>query len=147
MSVKKPELWMAAGLPESGITEWAMSTGHPVVSPDALRTVIHGTNFRKTMEPFIWATAKIMVATLFEAGHEVVVLDAPIFSERNRKQWFDTRWDRRCFWFDVPVEVCKERAIDRGREDLLQVLDRMADHFDVPSAEREGFVSVQHFSE
>jgi predicted kinase len=69
-------LIMTVGLPRSGKSTWAIAQGHPVVCPDAIRLALHGQPFIATAEPVVWATAKLMVASLFEAGHGVVILDA-----------------------------------------------------------------------
>ena len=139
----KPTLTICVGLPMSGLEEWCIKTGFPVVSPDALRQVIHGQAFRKNAEPLIWSFAKTMVGALFEAGHTEVVVEAPLWSRPHRNQWIDTRWNLRAVYFPTHKDECVKRAKENGRNDLVSIINRMSDTFDAPSARDESFLSVE----
>lgn len=118
------------GLPRSGKTTWARKQVHPVVNPDAIRLAIHGQKFIPEAEPFVWATAKAMVRALFLAGHRTVILDATNTTRKRRDEWRSTEWATffRCFF--ESVDTCKERAVSDGRQDLVEVIDRMAVQFE-----------------
>lgn len=87
-------LIMTVGLPRSGKSTWAMQQGHPVVCPDAIRMALYGQPFIKEAESIVWATAKLMVAALFEAGHDTVILDGTNLTSKYRDEWKDERWKR-----------------------------------------------------
>lgn len=118
-------LIMTVGLPRSGKSTWAIAQGYPVVCPDAIRLVLHGQAFRKEAEPIVWATAKLMVAALFEAGHDTVILDATNLTSKYRDEWKDARWIRQYQVFDTSKEECIKRAITTNQEYLVPVIERM----------------------
>lgn len=126
MSESHPSLHMTVGLPRSGKSTWAREQGWPIVNPDSIRLAIHGTAYRAEVEPLVWATAKLMVAALFLAGHRNVILDATNTTRERRDQWKDVRWERVFNEFIVPVETCIERAVTSGKEELIPVIRQMA---------------------
>jgi predicted kinase len=121
--VEQKRLILMVGLPRSGKTTYALSTGAPVVSPDAIRLALHGQPFVATAEPFIWATAKLMVASLFEAGHSVVVLDACNITAARRNEWLDLRWQLGFVEMLTQASECYRRA-GKGSP-LIDVIARM----------------------
>jgi predicted kinase len=115
------------GLPRSGKSTWARRQAYPVVNPDAIRLAMHGQRFYGPAEPLVWATAKLMVRSLFGAGHKVVILDATNMNRKRRDEWQSSEWGT---FFKPILEtalVCKERAKADGMEDLVPVIDRMAE--------------------
>lgn len=125
-------LLMTIGLPRSGKSTWARQQAVPIVCPDAIRLALHGQPYIKTAEPLVWATAKLMVASLFEAGHETVILDATNTIARYRDEWLDDRWECRYVLFGTHKDECIRRAIASDQEYLLPVIHRMAEGFEVP---------------
>lgn len=123
-------LILMVGLPRSGKSTWAKQSGFPIVSPDAIRLSIHGEAFNSKAEPWVWVTAKVMVSSLFEAGHNIVVLDATNTSRKRRDEWISDKWETRFKSIDISKEVCMDRAKDGGREDLLPVIERMVEFFE-----------------
>ena len=127
-----PILLCTVGLPRSGKTTWAKAThrdkGTPIVNPDSIRLAIHGQRFIPEAEPFVWATAKAMVAALFLAGHEVVILDATNTTKKRRDEWQSSKW-RTMF---VVMDACKEECLRRaaGDAEIIQVIKRMAASFE-----------------
>jgi predicted kinase len=132
-------LLMTVGGPRSGKTTWAKDKGHPIVSPDAIRLALHGKSYISNAEPFVWAIARTMVAALFEAGHDTVILDACNNSVRRRDDWKSSRWMRAFIIFDTATtDVCVQRARADGRDDLIPVITRMAEqHEPVTDAEHD----------
>ena len=131
-------LVLTVGLPHSGKSTWARRQGLPVVNPDSIRLALHGQVFQPLAEPFVWATAKVMVRALFLAGHSTVVLDATNTTEKRRSEWTDREWAL-CFRvFDTPAAVCAERARQAGREDLLPVIERMAAQYEPVETSYQG---------
>ncbi len=124
------KLILTVGLPRSGKSTWARSTEYPIVSPDAIRLAIHGQAFVDLAEPFVWATAKVMVRALFEAGHKTVIVDATNTTRERRDDWKSSGWVRQYKTFEASVAVCKERAIQTYRQELIEVIDRMHEQFE-----------------
>lgn len=118
-------LTLPVGLPRSGKSTWSRAQGVPIVNPDAIRMVLHGTAFRAEAESMVWAIAHTMVEALFEAGHDRVILDACSVSSRRRDEWRSKKWRTEYVLFRTSPEVCKERARANGQDYLLAVIDRM----------------------
>lgn len=131
----KQTLILTVGLPRAGKSTWARQSGFPIVNPDAIRLALHGQAFFGPAEPFVWAMARLQVRSLFLAGHPVVVLDATNTTPKRREEWLDHGWEIRFKTFDTPVEVCLERARCGGREDLVPVIQRMAEALSIPDPE------------
>lgn len=135
-------LIMTIGLPRSGKSTWArqlsQEQGYPIVNPDSIRLAIHGQVYAAQAEPLVWATAKVMVRSLFYAGHNVVILDATNTSRQRRNDWIDPEWNRVFQIFHTPKEECIRRATEGMRPDLISVIERMdattdKDYFHIPS--------------
>src|SRR4051812_30122694 len=103
-------LLVTVGLPRSGKTTWAQSTGHPIVCPDAIRLALHGQRFVPEAEPYVWAIAQTMVMALFLAGHKTVILDATNTTKERRKMWVSRNWMTKFRVFDTDENECIRRA-------------------------------------
>lgn len=124
------KLILTVGLPQSGKSTWARSTEYPIVNPDAIRLAIHGQSFVDLAEPFVWATAKVMVRALFGAGHTTVILDATNTTRKRRDDWKSSDWVREYRICTTSVAVCKERATQTYRQELIEVIDQMHEQFE-----------------
>lgn len=133
-------LIMNIGLPRSGKSTWSMKQDCPVVSRDAIRLAHHGEAFNPKCEEFITFIENLMVDSLFEAGHENIILDACHTSLRYRNRWRNRMNGRDVQivynYFDTDIDTCKKRAIATGQEYLLPVIDRMHKAF-VPLTKEE----------
>jgi len=125
------------GLPRSGKSTWARRQRFPIVNPDSVRLSIHGTPFVASAEPLVWAIVKVMVSSLFEAGHNYVILDATCINKQSRIQWMSSQWKTYFKVITEPVNVCIERARKDGREDLIPVIERMYDQFELLGDDEE----------
>lgn len=135
-SVEAPgrRLILTVGLPRSGKTTWARQQGHPIVNPDSIRLALHGQRFYGPAEPTVWATAKLMVAALFGAGHETVILDATNVSAKRRDDW--KSYEPTMQIFETDPATCIARAWDIGDEAIVPVIKRMAEEWDLPASWR-----------
>lgn len=124
-------LILMVGLPRSGKTTkaWKLSERHsaPVVNPDSIHRVLHGTAYRDEANPIVWGIAKMMVRALFEAGHEFVILDACNNTIARREEWKDPTgliWDREYFYLDTSMDECIRRLDDSNQElaDVIRVM-------------------------
>jgi len=137
------------GLPRAGKSTYVAGIrekGIPVVNPDSIRLAMHGQRFAKEAEELVWATAKIMVRSLFLAGHQEVVLDATNINRASRDKWIDPMWTRLFTYISTPPSVCVVRAAQDGMPDLVPVIERMAVDFEKPSDE-EGVVDFIDWKE
>lgn len=121
-------LILMVGLPYSGKTTKALEFGHPIVSPDAIRVAIHGERFLYAAELLVWPMAVLMVRAMFEAGHRNVVVDATNGTKKRRKFWYDAGdWGVTFIHMNTPAEVCINRADEAEDQDIIPIIERMAE--------------------
>ena len=145
-------LIMTVGLPQSGKSTWAAGKGSPIVNPDAIRLAIHGKPFIGLAEPFVWATAKAMVRSLFLAGHDAVILDATNVTRKRRDEWKSKQWRREFREFDTGRDECIARAkntcsTDDHFEGLKAAIERMSEQFEPITDDEYGDWEVRHNGE
>src|SRR5579872_4606630 len=104
------KIHIMVGLPRSGKSTKARQLGYPIVNPDSIRLVLHGTPFRKEAEPLVWSIAHTMVEALFNAGHDDVILDATNVSPYRRKEWKSDKWVRMYHVMAANKDLCIARA-------------------------------------
>lgn len=124
------QLILTVGVPRSGKSTWSRESGFPMVNPDSIRLAMHGQAFISEREPEVWYIARMMVKSLFIAGHRIVVLDATNVTRSRRAEWMSNEWETAFKLFTTDKETCIERAIVGGREDLVPVIERMAAQFE-----------------
>jgi predicted kinase len=122
-------LHMMVGLPRSGKSTIAKDLGFPIVEPDAIRTVLHGTPWRVNVEPMVWAIAHIMVEALFEAGHNDVILDAVNHTEERRSEWESEAYQIQYHEVKTSFSECISRAKETNKEYLIPVIERMCQQY------------------
>jgi predicted kinase len=144
--MRTPVLVGMCGLPRSGKSTQAAALVReyaarglviPIVNPDSIRLALHGQRYQQLAEPFVWATAQVMVRALFLAGHRAVILDATNTTRQRRETWLSPDWETEWHVLDVPTGVCIERA---GADlELVGVIRRMAAEMEWPEPD-EGTV-------
>ena len=102
--------------------------GAAVVNPDSIRMSMHGQRYAALAEPFVWAIAKVMVRSLFLAGHDIVILDATNTTRKRRDEWLSSEWNRSFYCLDTTKEECLRRA--NGDDEIIPVIERMAAEFE-----------------
>lgn len=131
-----PELAITVGLPSSGKTTAAremQSQGWARVCPDDIRLALHGQQFHGPAEPLVWANAELMVRSLLQGGHRVIV-DATNTTKKRREPWEriakDFGLEMQVVFCDVSTEEAKRR--NAARDDAIpeEVIDRMAEQLD-----------------
>ncbi len=125
-------LHLMVGLPRSGKSTIAKELGFPVVSPDAIRLAVHGTNWRPETENLVWGIAKTMAEALFIAGHDEVIIDACNHTKERRRIWESSRWVIKHHVVNIDMETCITRAKASYQEELIPVIQRMSAVWDPP---------------
>lgn len=125
--VAQPLLIVMCGLPRSGKSTAARSTGFPIVSPDALRLALHGERFNALAEPMVWAIAETMVRALFEAGHAKVIVDATNVTQKRRRRWISPDWTTEFWHVETTLDTCAIRAMNEADEEIIPVIRRMGE--------------------
>jgi predicted kinase len=127
------KLIVTVGLPRSGKSTWAKTMGWPIVNPDSIRLALHEKRFLSRAEPFVWAIAYTMVEALFLAGHSCVVVDATNVTRKRRDEWI-SRYEGAVELkiIDTSPFVCMSRARAENDQEIIPVIQRMAQEWDLP---------------
>ena len=109
-------LLLTIGLPRSGKSTWAIEKGYPIVNRDSIRFAIGGSIRYFEEEERVSEIEKIMVISLFKAGHDHVIIDATHLKEKYRQEWEQKIPYFPCIKieyvrFNTSLEECIERAI------------------------------------
>ena len=131
-------LTLMVGLPRSGKSTWAMEQGCPVVNPDSIRLALHGESFIPSAEPMVWTLAEYMVRSLFITGHPRVILDATNLTVKSRARWINQDWITDFALVQTLYDECVYRAQETGKPELIPVIQRMKDSFEIITAEERG---------
>jgi predicted kinase len=138
-AIEKPKLFVLVGLPMSGKTTWARQNAPrmcaAIVCPDEVRKAIHGHAYIPSAEPFVWATVRAMVPSLFAAGQPAIIIDACNVSEKRRKEWKSERHELVYVCFKTDYKECTARALKESRLDLIPVIQRMQENLSFPKGE------------
>lgn len=130
----KPTLLSLLGLPRSGkstiTARLRRELGVPVVNADSIRLALHGQRYEALAETFVFAIREVMVRSLFNAGHDLVLYDETNFSRATRDRMKSKNWENVYLVVDTPADICKERAIATDQPDLLPVIDAMAARYE-----------------
>ncbi|MGI9307221.1 MAG: AAA family ATPase [Gammaproteobacteria bacterium] len=139
MTYHENTLIVIVGLPRSGKTTWARQQLWPIVNPDAIRLAIHGERFISRAEPFVWATAKVMVRALFLAGHATVILDATNTTRKRRDEWHSQDWETKFKVIGTSEDRCLRRAFRESDLAITPVIERMAAQFEPLEADEQQY--------
>ncbi len=123
------------GLPYSGKSTWARRRGVPIVCPDEIRKSIHGGRFLADQEGLVWWVVRVMVRSLFSAGHEEVTLDACSVSSKRRSYWRSEEWESHYVVFSADRETCIDRAKMVRDDVIVPIIERMAAEWEVLNRE------------
>ncbi len=131
-------LLLMVGLPQSGKTTVARELAFPIVNPDSIRLCLHGKAYMREVEDLVWSLARLMVRSLFEAGHHTVIVDATNNTRKRRDAWReDDQWNLEYHVLDTDTVECIRRAKAVGNEEIVSVIVRMNDaHEPVTNEER-----------
>ena len=127
----EPQLICMVGLPRAGKSTWVrdfyIPHGYAVVSPDTIRSVIHGKAFIQSMEHIIWGIVYAMADSLLKCGCKVVI-DATAINHSRRASWVE----RGAVFHHVPTapEICLSRACAQSNAcDIIPIIHGMVREF------------------
>lgn len=133
-SVMSNRLIAMVGLPRSGKStisrELSRQLGCPIVNRDALRLAIHGQRYAAAAEPMIKTVSLYMIRALFLTGHDTVIYDETNYSRAARDYIKDLSWQTLFYVVPTPPQVCQERAVATNQEDLVKVIEEMANRYE-----------------
>lgn len=137
---------LGVGLPGSGKSTYFQKLGVHPISSDAIRLQLADDETDQTIHGPVFATMRYLLRQRIRLQRPVTYIDATNISRKDRKPFIRIARQHRCeieaVYFDVPVEVCKQRNSMRGRVVPEHALDLMAAKLVPPSIE-EGFSRIE----
>jgi len=133
------------GLPGSGKSTWLERQGIVGISSDWIRQVLADDATDQTIHARVFLTMRYLLRHRLAIGRPVTYVDATHLTVEERRPYIQIgRWygcDVEAVYFDVPLEVCRERNLRRGRVVPDEALERMAAKLVAPDV-AEGFATV-----
>jgi len=127
------KLIIGIGIPGSGKTtilkNFAEKNNYAYVCPDDIRQEISGDVYDRSKNKEVWIEAKKRAAKEFNNGN-VVVFDATFANSKERKEFLSSARDNGAdkiegIFVDIPIEIAKERNMNRERNVPELDIDRM----------------------
>ena len=131
------KLILTVGLPRSGKSTWAKTTGYPIVSADAIQYAVCDKQLLPIDSFYDMSDtiAKYMIKSLFFAGHTTLIYDNCNHLKTRRIYWINWCTENEIKieykYFDTSMEVCQERAKGfKNSEWLVPRIAEMSNEFD-----------------
>ena len=133
------------GLPGSGKSTYLERMGVRGLSSDAIRGMLADDETDQTIHERVFQTLRYLLRQRLAIGRPVTYIDATNLRPEERRPYLEIGQQYGCdveaVFFDVPLEVCRERNAGRGRVVPEDALAKMAERLTPPS-ESEGFARV-----
>jgi len=133
------------GLPGSGKSTYLQKLGVKGLSSDAVRGLLADDETDQSIHREVFATLRYLLLRRLALGRPVTYMDATHLTPRERRAYIKMGQlygcDVEAVFFDVPLEVCRQRNQGRSRVVPEEAMEKMAAKL-VPPTVEEGFSSV-----
>lgn len=133
------------GLPGSGKSTYVERLGAPTISSDGVRGLLADDPTDQSIHGRVFRVMRYLLRQRLEIGRPVTYVDATHLTPRERAPYLRLGERYGCpveaVFFDVPLEVCRERNRGRARVVPEEALERMALKLKPPSL-KEGFSGI-----
>ena len=133
------------GLPGSGKSTYLSATGAPGLSSDAIRRQLADDETDQTIHDRVFETLRYLLRQRLGLGRPLTYIDATNLTPQERAPYIGIGKAYGCeveaLFFDVPIEVCRERNVGRLRVVPDDALSKMAARLILPTLD-EGFSRV-----
>jgi len=133
------------GLPGSGKSTYLERMGAGGLSSDAIRKLLADDETDQTIHVAVFRALRFLLYQRIRIGRPVTYIDATNLTPGERRPYLRIGQVRQCeveaVFFDVPLEICRERNARRHRVVPDDAMVKMAAKLVPPTAE-EGFTRV-----
>jgi len=145
LAESRQRIVVLVGLPGSGKSTWLERQGIVAISSDRIRQVLADDATDQKIHTRVFLTMRYLLRHRLAIGRPVSYVDATHLTPEERRPYIQIgRWygcDVEALYFDVPLEVCRERNLRRDRVVPDDVMERMAAKLVAPVV-AEGFMTV-----
>lgn len=138
------------GLPGSGKSTYLANLGVNAISSDELRRLLADNPEDQTIHRRVFASIRYLLSQRLATGRKITYVDATHLTRRDRRPYIRFAQLHDCqveaLFFDVPLEICRERNRSRSRIVPESAMDDMAKRMSLPTVE-EGFDQVTIYNE
>lgn len=132
------------GLPRSGKSTWIKNnkTNEVIISADDIRYLVYGQRYWQDGESLMWSIRKIILEYMMKQGLDIIIDETNITKE-SRKSIIKLAKKYNYYIIGniiegVQINTCINRAIESNQFNLIPVINRMAEQFQLLEKE-EGF--------
>ena len=141
----KGQIVLAVGLPGSGKSTYFARRGIHPLSSDALRLWLLDDETDQRYQAWVFRALRYLLRLRLLMGRPRNYVDAPNLSHQERRFYFRMGarygYELEAIFFDVPLQVCRERNRRRNRAVPEEAMERMAQKLSPPTLE-EGFTRI-----
>jgi predicted kinase len=133
------------GLPGSGKSTYLERLGAPALSSDAVRKLLADDETDQSIHDRVFQSLRYLLRHRMDLRRPVTYIDATNITPEERSPYIGIGKSYGCeleaVFFDVPIEICRERNARRLRVVPEEALAKMASRL-VPPAVGEGFDQI-----
>lgn len=123
------KLYFTIGMPRCGKSTFcdkfvSEQPNRVIVCSDDIRKALHGKRYEPLAETMVFAIKHVMIRAHLSRGATVIV-DGTHSTDISIKRLLEIDENAVAIVFDTPKEVCIQRAIDCGQNDLIPAINRI----------------------
>lgn len=143
--MSRPRIILLVGLPGAGKSTYAAQQGWPVLCSDGIRELLLDDPRDQSANRRVFRLLRHLLQLRLELGRPLTCIDATNLTPYERRPYLKLAEiygaQIEAVYFDVALEICKQRNNGRSRNVPDEVMDRMAARL-VPPSTAEGFSTV-----